>query len=460
MRFIEALEPIYSSLPEVKPPETEPTLKKKLLYSLIALVLYFIMASVTLIALEASTAQALMGLQEIIASNIGTLVTAGIGPIVIASLILQLMVGARILNIDLTDPKDRARFQGLQKLFAIVLSFFEGFVYAYSGLLTPVGGVSLANPNLYIVVTQVAMGSIILLYLDEMVGRYGIGSGIGWFIAGGVSASIAWQLLNPTDQFAHAVLNPANLTATENIIALITLVLIFLIVSYALAMHVNIPITLGQRGLGGRYPVKLLYVSVIPVILTAALFANVRMWATITQGNPIIGPPMEMLAWATGSPTSFQQDGVFNLLPRIIQQVGAGGIQALGEMHMQILQGTVYLILFTILCVLFGIMWVKMGSQGPEDIANQLEASGMYIPGFRRDKRIVVKILNKYIPPIAILGSIFVGLLAAFGNMALGTLGSGTGILLTVDILYRIYTELAQQQFMEAYPMLRRFLGR
>jgi preprotein translocase subunit SecY len=105
-------------------------------------------------------------------------------------------------------------------------------------------------------------------------------------------------------------------------------------------------------------------------------------------------------------------------------------------------------------------MWVKMGSQGPEDIANQLEASGMYIPGFRRDKRIVVKILNKYIPPIAILGSIFVGLLAAFGNMALGTLGSGTGILLTVDILYRIYTELAQQQFMEAYPMLRRFLGR
>jgi preprotein translocase subunit SecY len=110
-------------------------------------------------------------------------------------------------------------------------------------------------------------------------------------------------------------------------------------------------------------------------------------------------------------------------------------------------------------CVVFGIFWVQMGNQSPEAVADQLQKSGMYIPGFRRDKRVIEGILKRYIPTITILGSLFVGLLAGLGNMALGGLTSGTGILLTVGIVYRIYEQLAKEQMMAMHPMLGKIFG-
>jgi preprotein translocase subunit SecY len=123
------------------------------------------------------------------------------------------------------------------------------------------------------------------------------------------------------------------------------------------------------------------------------------------------------------------------------------------------LQGLVYLVVLVVFCIIFGKFWVELGGQGPEDVARQLQSSGMHIPGFRRDERVMLKVLNRYIPPITLMGSIFVGLLAGLGDMFLGTISSGTGILLTVGIVYRMYEELAHQQIMEAHPMLRRIFG-
>ena len=99
-----------------------------------------------------------------------------------------------------------------------------------------------------------------------------------------------------------------------------------------------------------------------------------------------------------------------------------------------------------------------MGGQGPEAVSNQLSNSGMYIPGFRRDPRIIRSILDRYIPPITILGSIFVGLLAGLADLT-NALGSGTGILLTVGIVYRLYEELAKQQLMETNPLMGKLFG-
>ena len=119
-----------------------------------------------------------------------------------------------------------------------------------------------------------------------------------------------------------------------------------------------------------------------------------------------------------------------------------------------LLQEFVYVIVLVVVCVVFGIFWVQMGGQGPEAVAKQLQSSGMSIPGFRRDERIIQKVLERYIPTITILGSIFVALLAAFGDMSLGGLSSGTGILLTVGIVYRLYEELAREQMIAMHPIL------
>src|SRR3989344_4073995 len=137
MSFLDALEPIYKILPEVKAPEVRRTLNRRILWSLVGLVIFFVMGSITVIGISPSSAGQLQQLQIILASQVGTLITIGIGPVVLASIILQLLVGGGIIKIDLTNPKDKARFTSLQKLLAILLAFVEGGVYVFSGLIAP-----------------------------------------------------------------------------------------------------------------------------------------------------------------------------------------------------------------------------------------------------------------------------------------------------------------------------------
>ncbi len=457
MSLLDVLEPVYKMLPEVKAPEIAPPLKKKLMWSALALILFFVLGNISVIGLSASSEGALANLQVILASKIGSLITAGIGPVVLASIILQLLVGGKIIDIDLSNPKDKARFSGLQKLFAIVLCFFEAGVYSVSGMLQPSAGM------LVPVILQVAFGSIILLYLDEVVSKYGIGSGIGLFIAGGVSESIFWRLFGiatPGNPIAPGILWNFITSFASGIdflllLPLVSTLIVFFVVVYAEGMHVNIPITMGRKGTGGRFPVKLLYVSNIPVILAVALFANIQLWAMIAPDIPFIGgflgPIMNTVSFYVSAP--------FDLIDKLAINVGTFGvIEGLQAVWFDIFHAIVYLVILVGACIVFGKFWVDMGGQGPEAVSKQLSNSGMYIPGFRRDPRIIRSILDRYIPPITILGSAFVGLLAGLADLT-GALGSGTGILLTVGIVYKLYEELAKQQLMETNPLMKKLFG-
>ncbi|MFH1224771.1 MAG: preprotein translocase subunit SecY [Candidatus Diapherotrites archaeon] len=481
MNVLDIFEPVYKLLPEVKVPETKPTLQRRLIWTGAVLMLFFIMGNIAVIGLNASSAGQLEQLQVILASKIGTILTVGIGPIVLASIILQLLVGGKILNIDLSQPKDKARFTALQKLFAIVLCFFEAGVYVMSGFLSAEAGM------LPFVILQVALGAIVLMYMDEVVSKYGIGSGIGLFIAGGVSEVVIWRMFNPFNIAQELVFFGGQgllwlfmSEVTQNLLnAMIYLLpvfftlVVFFVVVFAEGMHVNIPITMGRRGTGGRFPVKFLYVSNIPVILAVALFANVRMWATLGKDLPIVGAVLDKIGTIVIPPYSL----VENIIIQFGSALGAGfsGIigfagTTIGEMAQSIvslsfigiggslIHAFLYIIILVIVCVVFGKFWVEMGGQGSEAVANQLNRAGMHIPGFRRDPRIVRGVLDRYIPPISVLGSAFVALLAGFADLT-GALGSGTGILLTVGIVYRLYEELARAQLMDMHPMLGKLFG-
>jgi len=118
-----------------------------------------------------------------------------------------------------------------------------------------------------------------------------------------------------------------------------------------------------------------------------------------------------------------------------------------------------YTIVFVLICVIFGKFWIEVGGQGTENVASQLQRSGMSIPGFRRDERVLVSVLNRYIPTIVILGSIFVALLAVLADLT-GAIGTGTGILLTVGIVYRFYEQLAKDQLFESGNFLKQMMGK
>ncbi|MDE1768914.1 MAG: preprotein translocase subunit SecY, partial [Candidatus Micrarchaeota archaeon] len=87
-----------------------------------------------------------------------------------------------------------------------------------------------------------------------------------------------------------------------------------------------------------------------------------------------------------------------------------------------------------------------------------LQEIGWQIPGFRRDPRVIEGVLNKYIPTIAVLGSAFVGLLAALATLT-GAVGTGVGILLTVGIMYMIYQQLEQEGALGAVPGLEKMVN-
>jgi len=466
---IDFLVSISQYLPEIKKPEKEIPFKQKMLWTIVAVLIFFILGQIMLVGLSDQAIQQFGFASTILASEIGTLITAGIGPIVTASIFLQLFLGAQLIKIDLHSPEGRMKFQSLQKILAVALCFIQGLIYVASGMLMPIGGNALTNPMLWFVTLQIALGSLILLYLDEIVSKYGIGSGISLFIAAGVSGQLFWQIFQPPISSILGIsqggilwqfffITPGDWILLLPIIGVIG---IFLVVVFAEGMHVNIPISFGQSGMGGRYPVKFLYVSNMPVILAMALFMNFQLWAMLAKNVPILGSVLDVFAWATMSP-SIGNNTLFSSVRTSGGSLIEGIIvQGLSDLTINaIIQATVFMSILIVACIVFGWFWVQMGNQSTEAVAAQLERSGMQIPGFRRDKRVIEKVLDRYIPPITVLGSIFVAILAGFGDIVLSGITSGTGILLTVGIVYRLYEEIAKNQAEKLAPLLAKMGGK
>ena len=452
------LEVFYSWIPEVATPKTPPSLKEKLMWTGAVLLVFFILGYIRPWGVSPQAQQTLSFLNTVLASQIGSLITAGIGPIVLAAIILQLIVGSGMWDIDLSSPKGKAEFMGMQKFLAIILAFFEAYVFTKS-YLVPVPGYE------WLVVLQVAFGSIILMYLDEVVMKWGIGSGISLFIASGVSKRIFVRAFLPGDGEFWKLLNflvSGNIAAAAYPLWLfVATILVFLIVVWFEGVQVEIPITWARaKGVGGRYPIKLLYLTNIPVILAAALFANIILLGQVSQGTilePIFGhydPQTHQwtsmgLAYFVTSPYSEQ------LIKNLVAAAMGTPYPNLGR---ALIHALMYTILLTLTSVFFGWLWLELSGMGPREIARQLVQSGFTVPGFRRDPRVVEKVLERYIPVVAILGSAIVGILAAFTD-TFGALASGMGLLLTVDIVYRYYELLMREQLLNQYPQLGKVLG-
>jgi preprotein translocase subunit SecY len=117
-----------------------------------------------------------------------------------------------------------------------------------------------------------------------------------------------------------------------------------------------------------------------------------------------------------------------------------------------------YLGILIAFCAVFSMIWLEVGGLGPTKVAQQLMDSGMEIPGYRRCGKPIELILKRYIPVVTVLGGVFVGLIAGFSDW-LGAYGSGTGILLSVGIIYQYYEILMRERAAEMFPAFRRILG-
>jgi len=429
------LEPLVRRMPEIAVPKRHVSFKEKFIWTGITLILFFVMTQVPLYGIPpGQRVGELFGqLRFVLASHVGTLMELGIGPIVTAGIIMQLLVGSRIIGLNLTKGEDRALFTGVQKLLAVLMGIFQAAMLVFAGHY----GVGISSPAGIFIIVQLTLGTLVVIYLDELVSKYGFGSGVSLFIAGGVAMTVIWQALNPTTgaipNFIGSALAGENLVeqffrpGLPNMMGVVATILVFLIVVYAESMRIEIPIAYGRfGGIRGRYPIRFLYTSNIPVILAMTVFANLKIFSTLLN-----------IPWLSTYTTP--PNGLFDTMS-------------------DPLRAAIYIVILVALSIGFSWLWVNLTGMGPRDVAQQLDRSDMLIPGFRRDIRVMEWVLGKYIMPAAVVGGAFVGLLSGGADM-LGALGSGTGILLTVGIIYSLYQEIARERVSEMFPALRSFLG-
>ena len=522
------IEGLTAKLPAVKKAKGHVEFKYKLMWTAIVVILYFALTNIYIYGLNASqTIDVFASFRAIFAGASGSLMDLGIGPIVTASIVMQLFAGAKIFNIDLQNSEDKAIYQGTQKLLVIVMIFVEAIPQAFGYLVPDAGLVSSINAAIpgygeflsqTIIILQLFLGSYLVFLMDEVVSKYGIGSGISLFIAAGVSQQLFTGTFNWLPQTAGLPLNITTNTPAgalpkmiyiithssasymysnggvqvlfqqpNPMIALVGTLLIFFIVAYFQSSKIELPIAHERvRGARGRYPIQLFYASNIPVILATALLANVSMWTLLFWSSPVLSkipilghnallgsyPTAAMIAnygsnaLQSTTPTGglafylFTPNGLSDWLFPILQPASSQSIllgHAPWEEGVHIL---VFVLFMVIASVIFAKFWIETTNMGASSVAKQIQSSGMQIPGFRRDPKVMEKVLSKYIPTITVFSGAAVGLLAAGANL-IGTVGntSGTGLLLAVGIVIQTYEAMGREQLMEMHPVIRQFFA-
>ncbi len=481
----EFIKSVGTVLPEIPKPERKPTLNERFVWTGFALVAYLVMATTPLYGFGGPGRQQdqLAFLRVVFASTQGTLMELGIGPIVTSGLILQLLVGSDIIHLKMSDPADRAIFGSSTKFLTLIVIVGESFAYILGGALGPAcSGAIVANcltPNQDLVIfIQLFIASLLVLLLDEMIQKgWGIGSGVSLFILAGVTQTVFWYTFSPLSVrvtrttseifgFLPALISSFFSNTLPNIVVrqfrypslltfMLTMVMLLVLV-YIEGIRVELPITsIKYRGFQGVYPIKLLYVSNIPVILVSALGANITFFTRILYsyvGNSPNSWLRYIGTWppaVNGTTPSYPNGGLvyYMTAPQGVDATVADPLHAI-----------IYLLYLVGMAVLFAKLWVEIGGLNPRAVAKNLMDANVQVPGFRRTGLSIEQVLNRYIPTLTIIGGILIGLVAGVSDL-FGVFGSGIGILLMVDIILQYYQMLLKEQVDEVSPALAGLIG-
>jgi len=470
VRFLELIRPVMCVLPEVAAPDRKIPFREKVLWTIITLFIFLVCCQIPLYGIKNSkSSDPLYWMRVILASNRGTLMELGISPIVTSGMVMQLLAGSKIIEVDQGLKEDRALFSGAQKLFGILITIGEAVAYTISGMYGEVKDLGAANAIL--IILQLSFAGVIVIVLDELLQKgYGLGSGISLFIATNICESIVWKAFSPTTintgrgtEFEGAIIALFHLLITRadkvralkeafyrqnlpNITNLLSTVLVFIAVIYFQGFRVDLPVKYQKyRGQQGSYPIKLFYTSNIPIILHTALVSNIYFFSQLLYKRY----SSNFLVRLLGRWQDVEGSGAGNSVP-------VGGIayyisppQSVAEIFFDPLHAVIYVVFILSACALFSKTWIEVSGSSARDVAKQLRDQQMVMKGHRDSS--LVHVLNRYIPTAAAFGGMCIGALTIFADF-LGAIGSGTGILLSVTIIYQ-YFEIFQKEKSEGIGM-------
>jgi len=448
-------------LPEVQTPERKIPFKEKVLWTAITLFVYLVCCQIPLYGIMASdSADPFYWMRVILASNRGTLMELGISPIVTSGMVMQLLAGAKIIEVDQSSKEERALFNGAQKLFGMIITICQGTAYVVSGMYGDVKDLGFGITIL--IILQLFLAGVVVLLLDELLQKgYGLGSGISLFIATNICENIVWRAFSPTTintgrgtEFEGAVIALFHLLITRqdkvralkeafyrqnlpNLTNLLATALVFVVVIYFQGFRVDLPVKSSKmRGGQGTYPIKLFYTSNIPIILQTALVSNLYFFSQLLYRR-------------------FSDNLIVNLLGRWTeasngQSVPIGGIayyisppHSFADIASDPFRTLFYISFVLTACALFSKTWPEVSGSSARDVAKQLREQQMVMRGHRDTS--LEKELQRYIPTAAAFGGLCIGALSIMADF-LGAIGSGTGILLAVTIIYQYFEIFVKEQ--------------
>ena len=462
VRFLNLVKPVMFLIPEIKAPIRAVNKKDKFIWTAIALFIYLICCQIPLYGIyKSSSTDPMYWLRVIMASNRGTLMELGISPIVTSGMIMQLLAGSKLIDVDKKQKEDRDLFDGATKLFGFIITIGEAVAYVISGMYGDLS--NLGAINAYLIIIQLVVAGIIVLLLDETLQKgYGIGSGISLFIAVNICENIIWKAFSPftitnesgKTEYEGAIISTIHLLLTRpnkisalqkafyrssgtNLFNLITTFVVFLVVIYFQGFKYEIQIChKNDKGNYRTYPIKLFYSSNIPIILQSALVSNLYFFSQILYKR-------------------YRNNFIIKLLGQW-QDVEAGHSVPIGGLVYYISPPnnileiardpfhTIFYIAFILIsCALFSKTWIDVSGSGVSDVAKNLTDQGYSIRGFRDSS--IKDLLKRYIPVAATFGGMCIGALTIFADFV-GAIGSGTGILLAVTIIYSYYEELIKKE--------------
>ncbi|KAH0872034.1 hypothetical protein HID58_069396 [Brassica napus] len=299
-------------------------------------------------------------------------------------------------------------FKLVWKLLGILIAIGEAVAYVLSGMYGPVGQLGVGNSIL--IILHLFFAGIIVICLDELLQKVKALSGNHLVLQ--QSTLVVELSLN----FEGAVIALFHMLITKSnkVAALrqafyrknLAMVLIFLIVTYFQGFRVVLPVrSKSARGQQGSYPIKLFNTSNMPIILQYVLVSNLYFISQLLYRK-------------------FSGKFFVNLL-------GQWKESDFAEMAAHPFHALFYIVFMLTACALFSKTWIEVSGSSARDVAKQLK-----------------KELNRYIPTAAAFGGVCIGALTVLADF-MGAIGSGTGILLAVTIIYQYFETFEKEKASE-----------
>ncbi len=351
----------------------------------------------------------------------------GVGPYITASIIMQLltMIVPSLKELQKESGEaGRAKINQYTRFLTIPLAVLSGF--GTIRLLQSQGGAAILGAfspfQWFLTLLAVAAGTMLIMWIGEIISEYGIGNGLSLIIFAGIVARLPSSISSLIQLYDPSKLPMIIAFAAAIILVIAGIVLVSeaqrnIPVSYAKRMR-------GDRQVGGvdsHLPMRLNQAGVIPIIFALSLMLFPAIIAQF-----FLNAKSAMLAeWA---------QAVINFTNT---------------------QGIWYGVVYFVLVVAFTYFYTNV-VVNPDDVAENMQRSGGFVPGLRPGQQTAAylyKVLNR----ITLPGSLFLGTIAILpfivqqwtGTQSL-TLG-GTGMLIVVSVVIETIKQVEAQLTMHDY---------